>query len=629
MINQNKESENAVRVILQTFMDTVSDAMIIYDENLNCVELNEVARNQINRKKEEIVGKNIREIIPNIEKTNRYEKYLNLIKFGVPFEEEVADHPYSKNKVLLLKAFKVNKGIGIITTDITRTKEELNKELNLKKKLEFLKDSALDLVQLSHEDDLYSYTAKKLNSIIEDSFIIVNTLNHKSNRVIISGISAEKKFLRIANKLVGSKLIGKSSPYYKNVEVLKTGRLTKLDPEIYDVSGNEIPMNICKAIENMFGLREIYTAGFTRRNNLYGNVFIITKKGGIKLNHNLIEAFISQISIAIHRFSSEKELLDSEHRFQIAFITSPDSVNINRLQDGVYVDINDGFTEITGYTREEVMGKSSIELEIWNNPQDREKLVSELLKKGSVKNMDATFKTKSGELIAGLISAHIIKKDGIDHIISITRDINDRIKAERSLKESEERYRIVANQTGQIIYDYNIESGEISWAGAIERVTGYTPEEFSRVNIHQWERMVHPDDIENSMILLKEAIDSHSSYDAEYRFKHKDGFYIYIEEHGICIKSSDNSILKMLGSMADITERKEYHHSMEVAWKKAQESDSLKTAFLANLSHEIRTPMNAILGFSDLLMNTGISDKSRIDYIEMINKTGPASICLA
>lgn len=126
----------------------------------------------------------------------------------------------------------------------------------------------------------------------------------------------------------------------------------------------------------------------------------------------------------------ENELRLSETKFSTAFRTSPDSININRLIDGLYIEINDGFTQLTDYTRDDVIGKTSLEIDIWVNPDDRKRLVKGLREEGIVNNLEAPFRCKNGEIKTCLMSARIIEINGEQCILSITRDISDRILAE-------------------------------------------------------------------------------------------------------------------------------------------------------------------------------------------------------
>ena len=131
----------------------------------------------------------------------------------------------------------------------------------------------------------------------------------------------------------------------------------------------------------------------------------------------------------------EETLKKSEEKFRKAFITSPDSVNINRLSDGMYVLVNEGFVKMMGYSEEFIIGKTSIELNIWDDPSDREKLIKGLKEKGKVENLEANFRTKEGVIRYGMMSATLLDIEGIPHIINITRDITKRKQDELLLKE--------------------------------------------------------------------------------------------------------------------------------------------------------------------------------------------------
>ena len=131
---------------------------------------------------------------------------------------------------------------------------------------------------------------------------------------------------------------------------------------------------------------------------------------------------------------AENRLKLSEEKFAKAFLTSPDSVNINRLSDGLYIDINKGFTRIMGYQRQEVIGRSSLELKIWVNPEDRTRLVAELQARGFIDNFEAQFRTKDGRIRTGLMSARVIEICGEQCILSIARNITERKQRERELE---------------------------------------------------------------------------------------------------------------------------------------------------------------------------------------------------
>lgn len=147
---------------------------------------------------------------------------------------------------------------------------------------------------------------------------------------------------------------------------------------------------------------------------------------------NLLVEMSVDISFALNQFALRDEhrqtlsaLQESEERYRLAFKTSPDAVNINRLEDGVYLDVNAGFESLTGWQSSEVIGRSSLEIDIWRNPEDRKKLVDCLRTHGVCENFEAGFRMKGGDHRVGMMSAKLIRLNGEPCILSITRDVTE------------------------------------------------------------------------------------------------------------------------------------------------------------------------------------------------------------
>lgn len=128
------------------------------------------------------------------------------------------------------------------------------------------------------------------------------------------------------------------------------------------------------------------------------------------------------------------DVSEAREQLQQIFNTSPDAAMVTRLEDGMIVDVNDGYSAITGYSREEMVGKSSIDVLLWKHISDRQKVVTLLREKGHCENVEAPFILKGGDEITGLMSAKIINLQGVPHIISITRDISERKRIDRDIE---------------------------------------------------------------------------------------------------------------------------------------------------------------------------------------------------
>ena len=128
------------------------------------------------------------------------------------------------------------------------------------------------------------------------------------------------------------------------------------------------------------------------------------------------------------------DMAEARQHFESIFSTSPGAAVITSLEEGIILDINRGFTEMTGLSRAELIGRSSLEVNIWKDAQDRGELVRRLREAGAAENFEAEFLARDGRRISGLVSAKLIQLHGRPHILSVTSDISGRKRSEERIK---------------------------------------------------------------------------------------------------------------------------------------------------------------------------------------------------
>ncbi len=133
------------------------------------------------------------------------------------------------------------------------------------------------------------------------------------------------------------------------------------------------------------------------------------------------------------RKKAEEALRLSEEKFAKAFRASPTSIMISSLNDGRYIEVNDTFLQLTGYRRDEVIGRTSVEMNVWTMPEERERFIQEITKQGAVRDFEARYRKKSGDLGVILLSAEIIDLYGEACLLAAGADITERKKAEEEV----------------------------------------------------------------------------------------------------------------------------------------------------------------------------------------------------
>ncbi len=167
-------------------------------------------------------------------------------------------------------------------------------------------------------------------------------------------------------------------------------------------------------------------------------------------NGNLI-GIIGVSSDISEQIEHEKIIADKQQNLEEIIRTIPDSFTISRMTDGKYLYINDAFEKLSGYNAGETIGRTSIELNIWANHNERDLWVANLRKELFVQNQEMILRQKGGEKITALLSSRRILYNGEDCILTMARDISERKQLEKELHENEERLRTLINSTPDII----------------------------------------------------------------------------------------------------------------------------------------------------------------------------------
>ena len=248
----------------------------------------------------------------------------------------------------------------------------------------------------------------------------------------------------------------------------------------------------------------------------------------------------------------------SEERYKKIFEISSDSIVLGDLK-GRIILTNAATAEIFGYSSsKELIGVNAFELFADESLENARKLFESVLKGISLKNIPLVFKKIDGTKIHGELSSIIYKdKNGLPvGTLSFMRDVTAQKKREEESRNNELRYKIIAEQTGQIVYDWDVQNGSINWAGAIQQLSGFSAEAYQKMDFNDWLRSIHPEDRDRVKKAINQAADNDDKFFLEYRLLKRNGSYIYVEDNGVFIKDTNCDVIRLLGSLKDITERK-------------------------------------------------------------------------
>ena len=265
------------------------------------------------------------------------------------------------------------------------------------------------------------------------------------------------------------------------------------------------------------------------------------------------------IIMTVQREQADRKL--AEERFRLIFKTIPDTVFISELDTGKIIDVNETYTLATGYTKEESIGKTTLDLKFWKNAEERDHFYQLIHKEGGCKNLEIHIITKNGKEATTLISSSIAQWENSTYIISVIRDITQNKELKNKLKKSEDTFKAVMEQS-PLSFILTSTSGKIEYVNPkFLELMGYEKHEVLGKNPRILKSGYHDRIFYQN---LWNAILSGKQWTSEIRNRKKNGELIWEKIILTPIFNEEGEIVQFLSILEDISDRKRKEQELKM-----------------------------------------------------------------
>ncbi len=337
------------------------------------------------------------------------------------------------------------------------------------------------------------------------------------------------------------------------------------------------------------------------------------------LQDNQIHGFFTLAQDVTERVRSEDRLRESAARFRAMSDASPLGIFLTDAA-GSCIYTNRTFQEIVGLSLQETLDKGWFSAV---HPENRDDLLKgwyHAFREQEIYVQTHRFVRNDGATVWATVKAAPIRDSRVlSGYVGMVDDISERRRGDQALKESEARYRFLADSIPQMVWtarpDGFLDYFNKQWVD----YTGMSTEQTQRSS---WAPILHPEDLDHCNATWKQSVEKGEGYEIEYRFKRAaDGMYRWHLGRAVPLRDASGKIVKWFGTCTDIHDQKLFQMELREAKVAAEAATAAKSNFLTNISHEIRTPINGILGTTGLLLDTKLTPEQK-EFAEILYTSG-------